>query len=80
RENSHRDRENALQSLRKATTGSEVNTLANVAGTTSIRNYREDSRNISHEQSRNESDAQLSNTSSSVRVDKTYNHSTTIIN
>ncbi|CAF2033912.1 unnamed protein product, partial [Rotaria magnacalcarata] len=73
-------RENALQSLRKATTGSEVNTLANVAGTTSIRNYREDSRNISHEQSRNESDAQLSNTSSSVRVDKTYNHSTTIIN
>ncbi|CAF2089037.1 unnamed protein product [Rotaria magnacalcarata] len=42
RENSHRDRENALQSLRKATTGSEVNTLANVAGTTSIRNYRED--------------------------------------
>ncbi|CAF4325697.1 unnamed protein product, partial [Rotaria magnacalcarata] len=40
----------------------------------------EDSRNISHEQSRNESDAQLSNTSSSVRVDKTYNHSTTIIN
>lgn len=55
REYSQRDRENALQSLRKTTTGSGVNSPVNVAGSSSMTNSREGSRNVSREQSRNAS-------------------------
>ncbi|CAF3624998.1 unnamed protein product [Rotaria socialis] len=69
-----------FQSFLKTTTGSELHSPANVAGTASKKNDREDSRNISHKQSCNESDEQLLNTNSSVQANKAFNKSTTIIN
>ncbi|CAF2066461.1 unnamed protein product [Rotaria magnacalcarata] len=85
RENSHRDRENALQSLRKTTTGSGVNSPVNAAGTSSMTNSREGSRNVSREQSRNASressvSERMSNIGSSVQSGKASSESTTIIN
>ena len=55
REYSLRDRENALQSLRKTTTGPGPNSPSHTAGSSSITNSREGSRNVSREQSRNAS-------------------------
>ncbi|CAF4530695.1 unnamed protein product, partial [Rotaria socialis] len=85
RENSYRDRENALQSLRKTTTGSGVNSPVNAAGTSSMTNSREGSRNVSREQSRNASressvSERMSNVGSSVQSGKASSESTTIIN
>ncbi|CAF4270107.1 unnamed protein product [Rotaria sp. Silwood2] len=86
RENSLRDRENALQSLRKTTTGSGVNSPINTAGTSSMTNSREGSRNVSREQSRNASressvSERMSNVGLSIQMNKTStNESPTIIN
>ena len=86
RENSQRDRENALQSLRKTTTGSGINSPVNTAGGSSMTNSREGSRNVSREQSRNASressvSERTSNASLSTQINKlSINESTTVIN
>jgi translation initiation factor 4G len=86
RENSQRDRENALQALRKATTGSGVNSPINTVGTSSMNNSREGSRNVSREQSRNASressvSERTSNVSLSTQMSKSsINESLTVIN
>jgi len=86
RENSQRDRENALQSLRKTTTGSGVNSPINTAGSSSMANSREGSRNVSREQSRNASressvSERASNVSLSTQLSKSsVNESSTVIN
>jgi hypothetical protein len=86
RENSHRDRENALQSLRKTTTSSGINSPINTAGTSSMTNSREGSRNVSREQSRNASressvSERASNASLSTQMSKvSIDDSTTVIN
>lgn len=88
RENSHRDRENALLSLRKTTTGSGINSPGNAAvgGGSSMANSREGSRNVSREQSRNASressvSERTSNASLTARISKTSAlDSSTIIN
>ncbi|CAF0862239.1 unnamed protein product [Rotaria sp. Silwood1] len=80
RENSQRDRENALQSLRKTTTGSGINSPINTTGTSSMTNSREGSRNVSREQSRNAS-RESSVSERMVQVNQTStNESPTIIN
>lgn len=68
RENSQRDRENALQSLRKTTTTAG-------GSSPSINNSRESSRNVSREQSRNAS--RESSVSLSTQISRS---STTVIN
>ena len=88
RENSLRDRENALQSLRRTThgTGSGVNSPIHTVGTSSMNNSREGSRNVSREQSRNASressvSERTSNASLTARLSKTSAlDSSTIIN
>jgi len=86
RENSHRDRENALQSLRKTTTHSGINSPVNAAGSSSMTNSREGSRNVSREQSRNASressvSERASNAGLSTQLSKTSTHdSSTVIN
>ncbi|CAF0867973.1 unnamed protein product [Adineta ricciae] len=86
RENSQRDRENALQSLRKTTTGSGINSPVNVAGSSSMANSREGSRNVSREQSRNASressvSERASNAGLSTQISKSSTtDSSTVIN
>lgn len=88
REHSLRDRENALQSLRRTThsTGSGVNSPIHTVGTSSMNNSREGSRNVSREQSRNASressvSERTSNASLTARLSKTSAlDSSTIIN
>ncbi|CAF1256154.1 unnamed protein product, partial [Rotaria sordida] len=86
RENSQRDRENALQSLRKTTTGSGINSPVHTTGTSSMANSREGSRNVSREQSRNASressvSERISNANLAVQINKSAtNESPPIIN
>ena len=87
RENSLRDRENALQSLRKTTTSSGVNSPSHAAGSSSMANSREGSRNVSREQSRNASressvSERTSNVSFSTQLSKSssINESSQVIN
>ena len=76
REHSYRDRENALQSLRKTTGGSGFHSPGHGAGSSSMNNSREGSRNVSREQSRNTSresslSERASNASLTARTSKT---------
>ncbi len=75
-----------MQALRKATTGSGVNSPINTVGTSSMSNSREGSRNVSREQSRNASressvSERTSNVSLSTQMSKSsINESLTVIN
>ncbi|CAF3682682.1 unnamed protein product [Adineta steineri] len=86
RENSHRDRENALISLRKTTTSSGISSPLNTVGNSSMANSREGSRNVSREQSRNASressvSERASNVGLTTQLSKTsINESSTVIN
>ncbi|CAF3794594.1 unnamed protein product [Rotaria sp. Silwood1] len=76
RESSQRDRENVLESLRKMSTGNGINNPIHGAGSSSMMNSCEGSRNVSHEQSQNiahESGVseQISNTSLNACISKT---------
>jgi len=81
RENSPRDREKAMESLRNTTSGSGVSTPNN----TSMANSREGSRNVSREESRNASPEssigeRTSNANRTVPLNKTSSPLSTTIN